>query len=92
MAESLAHGVAKRVRINGTEMDVRARISRLQGLSGHADADQMCDWLAGSGHVPGLVVLNHGDDSARIGMETRILGAMSTSVARPVCQQTIPLS
>ena len=92
MAESLASGVAKRVRINGTEIDVRARISRLQGLSGHADADQMCDWLAGSGHVPGLVVLNHGDDSARIGMETRIMAAMPTKVVRPACQDTVALA
>jgi metallo-beta-lactamase family protein len=92
MAESLASGVAKRVRINGTEIDVRARISRLQGLSGHADADQMCDWLAGSGHVPGLVVLNHGDDAARIGMEARITAAMPTKVVRPACQDTVALA
>jgi metallo-beta-lactamase family protein len=70
MAESLASGVAKRVRINGTEIDVRARISR----------------------VPGLVVLNHGDDAARVGMETRIMAAMPTKVARPACQDIVLLA
>jgi hypothetical protein len=52
----------------------------------------MCDWLAGSGHVPGLVVLNHGDDAARVGMETRIMAAMPTKVARPACQDIVLLA
>jgi metallo-beta-lactamase family protein len=91
LAESLAEGTARRVRINGTEMDVRARITRLHGLSGHADAPQMCEWLAGSGHSPSVVVLNHGDEAARTGMEARVQSVVSSSVAKPAISQTINL-
>ena len=91
LAESLAEGTARRVRINGTEMDVRARITRLHGLSGHADRDQMCEWLGGSGHSPSLVVLNHGDDVAREGLEGAIKGHVQSSVARPMCEDRIEI-
>ena len=89
LAESLANGTARRVRVNGTEMDVRARVSRLHGLSGHADADQMCDWLAGSGHKPGTVVLNHGDPAGRAGMARRVHDLVGAAALQPALGDTI---
>jgi metallo-beta-lactamase family protein len=90
LAEGLANGTARRVRVNGTEMDVRARISRLHGLSGHADADQMCDWLAGSGHRPGMVVLNHGDPAARAGMAARVASLVGVPTTQPQVGDSVP--
>lgn len=92
MAEALAEGRARRVRINGSELDVRATVRRLHGLSGHADADQMCEWLVGGGKAPGLVVLNHGDDAAREGMERRVRAAGVTDVARPALNARVELA
>jgi metallo-beta-lactamase family protein len=80
------------VRINGSELDVRATVRRLHGLSGHADAEQMCEWLVGRGKAPGLVVLNHGDEPAREGMERRVRAAGATDVARPALNATLALA
>ena len=92
MAESLAEGKARRVRINGTELDVRARITRLHGLSGHADSPQMIEWLSGSGHSPSVVVLNHGDNAAREGLAGRVQSVVSSTVAMPQCNGQLELS
>ncbi|MFM8639755.1 MAG: MBL fold metallo-hydrolase [Planctomycetota bacterium] len=92
MAEALAEGRARRVRVNGSELDVRATVRRLHGLSGHADAEQMCEWLVGRGKAPGLVVLNHGDEPAREGMERRVRAAGATDVARPALNATLALA
>ena len=92
MAESLAEGKARRVRINGTELDVRARITRLHGLSGHADSPQMLEWLSGGGHSPSVVVLNHGDNAAREGLAGRVRTVVSSTVAMPQCNGQLELS
>jgi hypothetical protein len=52
----------------------------------------MCEWLAGSGHSPSVVVLNHGDEAARTGMEARVQSVVSSSVAKPALSQTINLA
>lgn len=92
LAEALAAGTARRVRINGTEMDVRAQVTRLHGLSGHAAADEMRDWLLGAGHVPSAVVLNHGDDAARTGLGALIRGSCSASLSMPSNGGAIPIA
>ena len=88
LAEALAEGRARRVRINGQELDVRARVTRLHGLSGHADPSQMESWLLGSGKVPSAVLLNHGDERAREMMSARLASAGCTRVERPAAGAT----
>ena len=91
LAEALANGTARRVRVNHQELDVRASVTRLHGLSGHADPQQMCRWLLGSGHVPETVLLNHGDPAARAGMATRIQGQCGTTVQMPLVGDVVQL-
>ncbi|MFM8872997.1 MAG: MBL fold metallo-hydrolase [Phycisphaerales bacterium] len=88
LAEALAEGRARRVRINGQELDVRARVTRLHGLSGHADPSQMESWLLGSGKVPSAVLLNHGDERAREMMSARLASAGFARVERPAAGAT----
>ncbi len=83
LAEGLATGTARRVRINGTELNVRARVSRMHGLSGHAHMDDLAQWLVSDGHSPELVLLNHGDDAARQGAGTRISDLVQSDIGLP---------
>lgn len=83
LAEALAEGTARRVRINGKEMHARARVTRLHGLSGHADPQQMTRWLVAEGHAPGLVLLNHGDDGARQALAARLARSVSSRIELP---------
>jgi metallo-beta-lactamase family protein len=50
---------AKRVRIYGTEIDVRASVHTINGLSAHADRDDLLRWLEGTGRAPAYLV--HGE-------------------------------
>ncbi len=57
---------AKRVRLFGKMLPVRARIEQLHGLSGHADRQELFDWLAGLRTAPRQVFVTHGEpDAAR---------------------------
>lgn len=53
-----------RVRLDGEEVLVRARIETLKGLSAHADRGELCDWLS---HLPKpkRIALHHGDEDAQ---------------------------
>jgi metallo-beta-lactamase family protein len=57
-----AHGAT--VRLDGQDVEVRARIETLKGLSAHAGRAELVAWL---GHIPGLrrVALHHGDEDAQ---------------------------
>ena len=51
----------KKVRIMGEEISVRARIYNLDGLSAHADRDDMLKWLECFKQKPATVFLVHGE-------------------------------
>ena len=57
---------AKKVRVMGEEIGVRARIHNLDGLSAHADREDILQWLSEFKVKPSLAFLVHGEpDSAR---------------------------
>ena len=60
----LADGL-KEVKLFNEEIEVRAEISTLAGVSGHADKNGLIAWLRGFERPPRLTFVNHGDpDSA----------------------------
>jgi hypothetical protein len=56
---------ADRAQFNGKTLPVRAKSVRVEGLSGHADQDDLLKWFGSFGEKPSRVVINHGVDSAR---------------------------
>ena len=55
---------AKEVKLFGESIAVRAEISWLPGVSGHADKKGLISWFSGFEKRPGQVFVNHGDDGA----------------------------
>ncbi len=53
---------AKTVNLFGEEIQVKARIESIVGISGHADRDMLLDWLGSLEKPPVKVFVNHGDD------------------------------
>ena len=53
---------AKHVKILGEEIEVKAEIALLRGVSGHADQAGLLSWLENMERKPGRVFVNHGDD------------------------------
>lgn len=69
------------LRIHGEDLPVRAEIVSLPGLSAHADANQLLDWLRTAQAPPRGVYLNHGEPAAADALRLRIerdLGWMTT--------------
>lgn len=62
MGRSLLNG-AETVKLFGEEIQVRAHICQVDGISGHADRDMLLGWLSGMDPRPRQVFVNHGDDT-----------------------------
>jgi metallo-beta-lactamase family protein len=63
---------ADRAQFNGKTLPVRAKSVRVEGLSGHADQDDLLKWFGSFGEKPSRVVINHGVDSARAALAARL--------------------
>ena len=53
---------ADTVKLFSEEIQVRAKIEQMDGISGHADQTILLDWLAALEEKPTAVFVNHGDD------------------------------
>lgn len=62
---------AQTVHIQDSDIAVKAKISSIASLSGHADESQLLEWL---GHMSGVkkVFLTHGEDDARLALSKKI--------------------
>lgn len=52
---------AKKVKLFNEDIEVKAQIDTLPGISGHADKSGLLRWLGGFEEKPKLVFVNHGD-------------------------------
>ncbi len=68
----ILHDGAARVRIQGEDIQVRARIRTLDFYSGHADASQLATWIAERGAISGNLFLVHGEEESLAGLSSRI--------------------
>ena len=82
---------ANRAQFNGVLRDVRASTVRLEGLSGHADQDDLIKWFGGFGEKPGRVLINHGVDSARAALAARLKDELGIESALPVREVPIDI-
>ncbi len=62
LGRTLVEGTDK-VKLFGEEIEVRAEIKQLGGLSGHADRDGLVDWMKGFKSPIDRVFVVHGDDT-----------------------------
>jgi metallo-beta-lactamase family protein len=65
-------GGSRRLRMFGRDVEIRAEVIVLGGLSGHADADELIAWLQRSGHAPRMTFVTHGEPDAADVLRARI--------------------
>lgn len=63
---------ASRVRIQGDEIEVKARISQFDLYSGHADASELMSWVRARGPVRHSIFLTHGEEDGLNGLGARL--------------------
>ncbi|MDI2125456.1 MBL fold metallo-hydrolase [Yinghuangia seranimata] len=73
-AHALAEG-ATEVRVGPDVVPVRAEIGRLPGMTTHADAGEIVEWL-GHGAEPAVTYVVHGTPDARRALRDRITGTL----------------
>ena len=67
---------ASSVRIHGHEVPVRAAIETIDGLSAHADRDELTRWLRGFTRPPARTFVVHGEPNAAEAMVSLIAGEL----------------
>ena len=74
---------AKEVKILGETIDVKAEITLLSGISGHADQDGLLRWLSQFERKPSMVFVNHGDDESCIGFARKVTDTFGIESVAP---------
>ena len=74
---------APTLRIYGENVPVRAATMSLEGLSAHADADELMRWLRSGPSLPGRIFAVHGEPEAAAALAARIKGELSFRVDVP---------
>ena len=80
---------ASEVKIHGEYVPVRARVSQLEGLSGHADADELMAWLRALHQPPRQTFVVHGEPDASDTLRLRIKDELGWAVRVPQHGETV---
>ena len=80
------------IRIFGQDVAVNAEVVSLQGMSAHADAGQLVDWLRTAPHAPKRVFLTHGEPAPADLLRQRIESELGWAAEVPRLGQVINLS
>jgi metallo-beta-lactamase family protein len=80
---------ATEVKIFGAYVAVKARVSHLEGFSGHADANELMKWLGGFTQAPRQTFVVHGEAAAADALRTRIADELGWPVRVPEQGQTV---
>jgi metallo-beta-lactamase family protein len=82
---------AETVAIHGHIVWVKARIHQLQGLSAHADRDELLRWCRALPEVPQRIFLNHGEDPARKALRAAVAEELGWAAPHlPNTGETVP--
>ena len=79
---TLAAG-AKHLRMFGRQIPINAEVVKLEGLSGHADADEILAWMGGAAPKPAITYVTHGEPDAADVLRGRISRELGWTVRVP---------
>jgi metallo-beta-lactamase family protein len=82
-------GGAAEVKIHGEMVPVRARVSQLEGFSGHADAGELMAWLRRFAGPPRQTFVVHGEPEASDTLRLRIANELRWAVRVPQHGETV---
>lgn len=82
LGNNLLNG-AKTVKLFGEEIDVRAKIVNLPGISGHADKDHLTEWISHFKNPPQRVFVVHGEESTAVSFAEHIKDELGLNALAP---------
>lgn len=84
-------GGAKTIRIHGQDVPVNAQVMQLNSMSGHADADELLDWMRKLPRAPKHTFITHGEPSASDALRVRIKRELGWSASVPEYRDSVVL-
>jgi metallo-beta-lactamase family protein len=84
----LADG-AKKVHILGRDIKVRAKIARIHGYSGHADRDQLIDFVSKGSHKTQQVFVTMGEERSSLFLVQRLRDYLGLTATAPVLNERV---
>lgn len=82
---------ASSIRMHGADVPVRARVESIDGLSAHADRNELIEWLRGFERPPDHTYVVHGEASASRDFAASIERDLGWRVSVAVDGATVPL-
>lgn len=74
---------ARSIKINGADVRVRARIAAIRGWSGHADRDQLVDFVAKGGEKAEKIFVTMGEERASLFLVQRLRDYLGVNAVAP---------
>lgn len=82
---------ARHVTIDGAAVRVRANIARIRGYSGHADRDQLIEFVAGGGDRARQVFVTMGEERASLFLVQRLRDYLGVNATAPELHETVSI-
>jgi len=82
---------AKRVRIDGQDLDVHCQVRSISGFSAHADEPELLAWLGNFTKKPRTTFIVHGDPAAQAAFEPKVR-ALGFATAVPSWRESVELA
>lgn len=85
------HDGAKRVKIDGEDVKVKATIARIRGYSGHADRDQLLNFVAEGGEKAKQIFVTMGEERASLFLVQRIRDYLGLKATAPSLNEEVEI-
>lgn len=82
---------AKKVKIDGEDVKVRAQVARIRGYSGHADRDQLLELVAKGGDKAKQVFVTMGEEQSSLFLVQRLRDYLGLKAVAPSLNQEIEI-
>jgi metallo-beta-lactamase family protein len=83
---------ADHVRIHGRDVPVGARVARIEGMSSHADGDELVRWIGTAPRPPRRMFVVHGEAESAEGFAARLRDEFGSEVAVPDLKDSFELA
>jgi len=81
----------KEVKIHGKRVAVNARVEVLDGLSAHADSEEILEWVDHMKHPPSRIFLVHGEPEAQEGLKSKLEKVITSKIEIPEYLEEVEL-
>ena len=82
----------KEVKIHGKRVAVNARVEVLDGLSAHADSEELLEWVSHIKHPPSRIFLVHGELEAQESLKGKLEKVITSKIVIPEYLEEVQLS